>query len=217
MDSQEGGELKGQPALDTPLAEAIRATLMSRYFYAMVIYFVTAVALFANDFVGGVNEKNKVYFTFAVIHLLNAAQFAWSWDEKEFLDWELYPEYINTLEAMLYVFSSTLYGRLYTSTGFSPEFYVCRRLEMVASVLEVGASIGWVMVWYKMFVEKFNTHLLGVPGRGLSLLDPDFHANWSLLLGAGLYVWYNVRVSRVPGDYEVDSLYVYAGQFHIHA
>ena len=214
MDAEESSELKGQD-YDTPFVTALRATLQSRYFYAILVYFVTAVALFANDFVGGVNEKNKVYFTFAVVHLINAAQFAWSWDEKGFLDWELFPEYINTLEAVLYVFSSTLYGHLYTSTGYSPEFYVCRRLEMVASLLEVVASVGWVAVWYTMFREKFGANLLSVPGRGLNLLDPEFHANWSLIVGAGLYVWYNVRVSRVPDDYEVDSLYVYADAVYV--
>lgn len=203
----------------TPFQAALYVTLRSRYFWAMLVYLVTSIALFANDFVGGVNEKNKVYFTFAVIHLVNAAQFAWSWDEKDFLDFELFPEYINVIEAMLYVFSSTLYGHLYTSNdeqaGYTPQYYVCRRLELIASALEVFASVGWIFVWYRMFIEKIGPSLTAVPYRGLSFWDPDFHASWSLVLAAGLYVWYNIKVSKIPGDYEIDRLYLLADGVYV--
>ena len=225
MDSDKDGSLASAAAAgDTsPVSHefnsVLHATLRSRYFWAMLVYLVTSIALFANDFVGGVNEKNKVYFTFAVIHLGNAAQFAWSWDEKSFLDFELFPEYINVIEAMLYVFSSTLYGRLYTSNddqaGYTPEYYVCRRLEMIASALEVFASVGWIFVWYRMFTDKFGPSLTAVPYRGLSLWDPDFHASWSLVLAAGLYVLYNIKVSRIPGDYEIDRLYLLADGVYV--
>ena len=200
--------------VESAFERAFRSTIRSRYFYAMLVYFVTSMALFANDFVGGVNEKNKVYFTFAVIHTINAVQFAWSWDEKGYFDFEMFPEYINIIEGMLYVFSSSLYGRLYASddafAAYTEDFYVCRRLEMIASVLEVAASIGWVIVWYRMYVEKVSTSLTAIPGRGLSIFDPDFHANWSLVLAAAMYVVYNVNVSRQPSDYEVDRLYLFA-------
>ena len=73
-----------------------------------------------------------------------------------------------------------------------------------------AASIGWVIVWYRMYVEKVSTSLTAIPGRGLSIFDPDFHANWSLVLAAAMYVVYNVNVSRQPSDYEVDRLYLFA-------
>jgi hypothetical protein len=121
------------------------------------------------------------------------------------------PEYLNIIEASLYIWSSSLYGHLYITdddnSWYSADFFLCRELELIASVVEILASVGWVMVWYRMFVETVNPSLTAVPGRGLSVYDPDFHANWTLLLGAVLYFIYNLRIYGNPKDYETDYLY----------
>lgn len=195
----------------TPFEKATRNTIHSKYFYAMLVYLVNATAMVANDGVGGVSAKNAVYFVFAIIHLVNAIQFAWSWDTKRWWEFELIPEYLNMIESALYIWSSSLYGHLYITdddnSWYSTDFFICRKLELIASVVEILASVGWIVVWYRMFIETVSPSLTAVPGRGLSVYDPDFHANWTLLLGAMLYFIYNWRVYRNPQDYETDFLY----------
>jgi hypothetical protein len=63
------------PVTLSPFEKATTNTVHSKYFYAMLVYLINAIAMLANDGVGGVDAKNEVYFVFAIIHLVNAIQF----------------------------------------------------------------------------------------------------------------------------------------------
>ena len=101
-------------------------------------------------------------------------------DTKRWWDFELVPEYLNIIESAFYIWSSSLYGHLYITdddnSGYTEDFFFCRKLEIVASAVEIFASIGWIIVWYRMFQENVSPSLTAVPGRGLSIYDPDFQA-----------------------------------------
>jgi hypothetical protein len=167
--------------------------------------------LLNNYFGASADFQNEIYFEFAIVHFVNAFMFAWAWDEKSWTDFEMYPEYLNIIGASLYLWSSTLYGSIrYTNddaSAFTDEYYVCRYIELAAAIVELFAAFGWVFVWYVGYMEKYGSRPFPTPGRGFTLDDPDFHANWTLLCGAILYLVYNIQVLRSPELYSSDELY----------
>ena len=186
-------------------------TVTNRYFFALIIYFGICLGYVLNDYFGNLKIKNQAYISFSISHLINALQFLYSWKNKAWLDVELFPEYLNITSAALYIWSSTLYGRIYADNQngddlvYTDEFFLCRSIELTASLLEVFACFGWCLVWYTMFLSVFG----GVTtiGRGLSLFDPDLYANVSLIIGSILYLVYNIRVILYPYEYEENELY----------
>jgi hypothetical protein len=75
---------------------------------------------------------------------------------------------LNELSELLYMWNSFLYGSNddLASTP-STLFLIERWLELVASFIEMIASVGWVFVW----VHEFNESVLAnsgrpIPGRG---------------------------------------------------
>jgi hypothetical protein len=195
--------------------KALTETLQSRYFYAMLIYLIYAAAMVTNNYIGSEDRENKVYVVFAVIHVIDAFLFLWSWEDKTFTDVETWPEYLNIFGAGLYLWSSTYYDALYviSSNGAvapSLKFYTCRQIELAASTLEVFAAVGWIYVWHKGLIEQFGSDLKSVPGRGFTLYDPDLHANGTLIAGALLYLIYNIDLSRNPRRYDTSTIYTLA-------
>ena len=194
--------------------------ITSRYLYASIVYIVYSVAMVCNNYYGDTTQQNYVYYIFAWVHLINAAMYVYSWDSKGWLDYELFPDYLNCVGAALYLYSATLYDYIYTSNddaaGYSDSFYNCRHVELAAAVVEMFASIGWVLVWYYNFVEKNGPLVKSTTStQGLTPLDPDMHANWSIILGAVFYLAYNIQVSTVVEDFEGNDLYVIGDMFYL--
>ena len=199
--------------------KALNDTVRSKYFYAMAIYLSYAAAMVTNNYYGSEDRENKVYVAFAIIHLIDAFLFLWSWEDKTFYDVETWPEYLNIIGAALYLWSSTFYDSVYVISvdgAFSPsvDFYTCRQIELVASILEVFATAGWIYVWHKGLLERFGKDLKITPGRGCTFFDPDFHANWTLIAGAVLYLIYNIDLSRDARRYDTSTIYTLADIFY---
>jgi hypothetical protein len=201
------------------LWKAACTTFRSRYFYAMLLYLCYATAMVMNNYFGTEDRENTVYVLFGVIHVIDAFLFLFSWEDKRFIDVETWPEYLNIAGSFLYLWSSTTYDNLYEiasdgGVSLSADFFKCRQIELVASILEVLATIGWIYVWHKGLVERFGSDFKTIPGRGYTVYDPDFHASWTLIGGAVLYLIYNIDLSRDPRRYDTSNVYELADIFY---
>ena len=199
--------------------KAACTTFRSRYFYAMLLYLCYATAMVMNNYFGTEDRENTVYVLFGVIHVIDAFLFLFSWEDKRFFDLETWPEYLNIAGSFLYLWSSTTYDNLYEiasdgGVSLSADFFKCRQIELVASILEVLATIGWIYVWHKGLVERFGSDFKTIPGRGYTVYDPDFHACWTLIGGAVLYLIYNIDLSRDPRRYDTSNVYKLADVFY---
>ena len=112
----------------------------------------------------------------------------------------------------IYCFSyrnSLFYGKEYHEDGsFSYGFYVERHLEFCASLIEVIASIGWVLVWYTEYQDKYGRNYYPTPGRGWTCDDPDLSANITIILASVLYLIYNCQINTDEGIEKTNNLYV---------
>jgi hypothetical protein len=202
------------------IQKAIQETLRSRYFYAMLIYLIYAIAMVVNNHVGSVDEANSIYFYFAIVHVVDAFLFLWALDDTSYTNVETWPEYLNIAGSILYLWSSTTYDDVndvsnYNGVLISDVYYRCRLLELIASILEVFAAIGWILVWYKNLIERFGSNLNSTPNRGLSFFDPDLHACWTILVGALLYLFYNIDLSRDPRKFDESNIYAIGDIFYL--
>jgi hypothetical protein len=200
-------------------SKALNATLGSKYFYAMLIYLAYATAMVTNNYLGTEDRENTVYVFFGIVHVFDAILFLVSWEDKLLTDIETWPEHLNIIGSLLYLWSSTTYSNLYDvatdgNISLSSDFYRCRQLELAASILEVFAAAGWIYVWHKGLVERFGTELKSTPGRGFTIYDPDLHANWTLIAGAVLYLIYNIDLTRDPRRYDTSNVYALADIFY---
>ena len=97
---------------------AANKTCTSRYAAACAIYFVYSVAMvIISSPTIAEEDKDKLYFQFAVIHAINAFMFIWSWEDRSYFDKVMIPEYLNVLGAGLY-----LWSRYYFNLDFSMKF-----------------------------------------------------------------------------------------------
>jgi len=224
-EGEEGNNKHMQTNLSTrSWIKCIERTVRSRYFYASAVYVAYSCAMLSNDYVGDTKERNDLYFKFAVVHLIDAFLYLWAWDDKGYLDPYCYPEYLNILGAGLYLWSACLYPLEFSSdddVSNSPtdSFYACRRIELSAAVVEIFASIGWIVTWWWGLKEKYETSnsqsYRMPPGIGLSLEDSDFHACWTIMLAALLYFVYNVQVLDSPERYATNFAYVWGDIFYL--
>jgi hypothetical protein len=211
-------DLQGKES-KTQLRKACSTTFQSTYFYAMLVYFSYTTAMVVNNHKVSEDKANRVYVIFAMVHVIDAFMFLYSWDDKNYTDIETWPEYLNIAGSILYLWSSTYYDSLLDmssngSAAPSQNFYICRKIELIASTLEVFASLGWIYITYKGLFERFGNSLLTIPGRGATIYDPDLHACWTLLVASLLYLWYNIDVSRNSRRYDTSDMYVIADIFY---
>ena len=78
---------------------------------------------------------------FAVVHIISASLYLWSWRDRSWFDIVVFPEYLNHIEAGLYLWSAIWYSKQ-TTLG---DFYTLstHKIEMTAAVIELIASFGW--------------------------------------------------------------------------
>jgi hypothetical protein len=210
----------GNESSNLQLRKACSSTFRSTYFYAMLVYLSYTVAMVVNNHLVSTDKRNRVYVIFAMVHVIDAFMFLYSWDDKTYIDVETWPEYLNIIGSILYLWSSTIYDTLFDTSPNgsetpSPNFYICRQTELIASTLEVFATLGWIYITYKNLLERFGDSLFITPGRGLTIYDPDLHACWTLLVASLLYLWYNIDISRNSRRYDTSEVYVIADIFYL--
>ena len=78
---------------------------------------------------------------FAIVHLISAFLYWWAWKGRSWLDVILIPDYLNHLEAAIYIWSGQWYSREDTLGG--PNTFAVHKLEITAASVELVASFGW--------------------------------------------------------------------------
>lgn len=170
----------------------------SAYFRANVVYLLYALGIIYIDY-GGISlpAQNFGFLILGLVHCCNAAMYVYVWyEERSIKSCFLFPDYLNILGAMLYMYTAILYpyeiGTAADGTRFYTKwFLVVRYLEMVASVVELFAAFGWNYQWIVEYSKAYKADRFQTAGRGLTLDDPDIWANITIVLAASFYVYYN--------------------------
>ncbi len=75
------------------------------------------------------------------MHLISAFLYWWAWVGRSWLDVIMIPEYMNHIEACLYIWSAAWYPR---ETTLGDHYTLAiHKLEMTAATVELVASFGW--------------------------------------------------------------------------
>ncbi|CAF0922588.1 unnamed protein product [Rotaria sordida] len=157
---------------------------------------------------GGVDYTvivNNMYIGLGVLHVVSAALYWWAWRvifheiDHRWNDVIMIPEYLNHIEAALYLWAATWYG---TAANDSSGYYesIIHIVETVAAFVELFASFGWIMSWYRTYTRTI--------GRGYTFDDPDTVAYTFTTLSSFIYITYNIQILQNPEDYGLNDLYV---------
>ena len=162
----------------------------------------------------------KQYIALASVHLVNAFQYMYLWrpwfaaharhHTRLFLACVLLPEWLNVLEASLYLRTATSYARVQAApaclaSSSNPGWERCpgllqlHREELVAALVELLASFVWFWSWLATYARA--------PGRGLTLWDLDCHSSILLVVGSTIYTVYNMQIMRQPESYGSNTLF----------
>ncbi len=76
-----------------------------------------------------------------MVHVISAFLYWWSWYDRTWLDVIMIPEYLNHIEAGLYLWSANWYSKEDTLGGYYT--LAVHRIEMAAAIVELFASFGW--------------------------------------------------------------------------
>jgi hypothetical protein len=196
---------------------ALVSTLTSRYFLAnavyvgyafLIVYVDTVLQPNADDTKGA---KNKLaayglvydaYKVAAIIHVVNAVQYAWSWFPMyTWFSPILIPEYLNVIGSGLYLYTAYLYPNTYSEEIDGPTTMKVHLFETAAAVVELAAAFGWFATWWATFPR-------GKVNRGWTLDDPDLWGNLFIVLPSALYLTYNIQILNDPPSYAENKLYV---------
>jgi len=162
-----------------------------------------------NDY--GLATINKQFIAAGVIHLLSAVMYLFAWYPWMVENWSktttlfrfaiLLPEFLNIIEAAIYIRTADLYApySIVCLTYTCKEYVHLHALELAAASVNFVASVLWLWQWYATFIRG--------PGRGLSPFDVDFYAQLLLLVPSAIYVAYNVQVSNDLESYGPNKLY----------
>ena len=85
---------------------AVKVSCSSRYLAACLVYLAYAIGmvLVCTGYISE-NSKDRIYFEFGIVHMINAWMFVYSWAGKSWTDKVLFPEYLNVIGAGLYMWS----------------------------------------------------------------------------------------------------------------
>jgi hypothetical protein len=76
-----------------------------------------------------------------VVNLVTAFLYWWAWHDRSPFDVVLIPEYLNHIQAVLYLWSALWYARQETIRGYYT--MAVHYIELSASCVELCAAIGW--------------------------------------------------------------------------
>ena len=163
----------------------------------------------------------RQYIALAALHLVNAIQYLWLWrpwfaeNAKRhswfFLACVLAPEFLNILEAGLYLHTSLHYEAVQQTPRCiagpeNPGWYACPELlklhaqELYAALIELVASFLWFWSWTATAEHE-------LPGRGFTLWDLDLHSSVGLIVGSTIYTVYNYQITFQPQSYGSNAVY----------
>jgi hypothetical protein len=137
--------------------------LYSRYMLANIVYLIYAIGILVIDFHPSFNEEstdtspilsksldqsvgtnpvnNRLYIGLGFLHLISAVLYWWAWRGRSWLDIIMIPEYLNLIEAGLYLWSGFWYSKQDTLGGYYT--LAVHKIEMTAAIVELFASFGW--------------------------------------------------------------------------
>jgi len=212
--------------------EASRRTIRSPYFYANIVYLIYASLILVADAHHDLSKEtvNQLFLAAGIVHVVNAAMYCYVWIDAGYSVCNpiLIPDYMNILEALLYLTSACMYpyenspeapttsssstsssspSSSSSSGGADPVLLTIHAIELVAAVVQLVAAIGWVTQWYLTYQR--------VPGRGYTLDDPDVWANLTLVVPSIIYVVYNIQLQFDPLLYETNFVYVTADKLYM--
>ncbi|CAF1935203.1 unnamed protein product [Rotaria magnacalcarata] len=200
----------------------LRKLLGSRYMLANLVYLIYSTGILIINFHPSFNEKsidtsqvlsknldspvninpnvNGYYIGLGVLHLLSASLYLWAWRDRSWFDIVMIPEYLNHIEAGLYLWSAFWYSRQDILGGYYT--LAVHKIELVATTIELIASFGWIMSWYMTYTRTL--------GRGFTLDDPDTIAYLTTTISSLIYVVYNIQINLYPEEYGRNMLYKYS-------
>eukprot|EP01087_Luapelamoeba_hula_P011171 TRINITY_DN3006_c0_g1_i1.p1 TRINITY_DN3006_c0_g1~~TRINITY_DN3006_c0_g1_i1.p1 ORF type:complete len:354 (+),score=60.98 TRINITY_DN3006_c0_g1_i1:70-1131(+) len=201
--------------------DAFFESLQNRYLLANIVYLGYAIGIVYIDYGlptdTDIDYINKLYLGFDCIHLISAFMYMWAWKYFSYVHIIMIPEYLNVVEACLYIGSATLYPKEDTDTYADKYTNRVHNIETAAAVISCVASFGWVGTWWMTYYRTI--------GRGFTLDDPDVFAFLGTLIASIMYVVYNGQVQRYgPDEYftnylytKADILYLTAACFYVFA
>lgn len=86
-------------------------------------------------------RANRTYIVIAVLHLISAFLYWYAWRDRSWLDVIMIPEYLNHLEAVLYLWSAIWYSKEDTLSGYYT--LAVHRIELSGALIEFIACCGW--------------------------------------------------------------------------
>lgn len=227
--------LMGRPNKEKPptdlystfgFAEAAKRTARSPYFYANIVYIVYATLILVADAHPDLSHDtvNKLFLAAGIVHVVNAIMYCYVWIDAGYSVCNpiLIPDYMNILEALLYLTSSCMYpyegaepappsdsssSVSSSSSSTDPVLTMVHVIELVAAIVQLLAAFGWVTQWYLTYQR--------VPGRGYTLDDPDVWANLTLVIPSIIYVVYNIQLQLDPTIYQTNFTYIIADKLYM--
>ncbi|CAF1135297.1 unnamed protein product [Adineta steineri] len=143
---------------------------------------------------------NRVYIGLAALNIVIASLYVWTWRGRSWFDVVLIPEYLNHIQAGLYLWSALLYSKQETLGGYYT--MAVHRIELSASCVELFTSVGWMLTWYIAYTRTL--------GRGFTLDDLDTIAYITTTSNTLMYFIYNLQVYIRPEEYNSNMLFTYA-------
>ncbi|CAF3907702.1 unnamed protein product [Rotaria sordida] len=205
-----------------------KKTLYNRYMIANLVYLGYTIALLVIDFYPGFNSNssdtsitmeesnytisildqpvimneyvNRLYIGLAAVNILVAFLYIIAWRGRSWFDVVLIPEYLNHIQAGLYLWSSLWYSKQTTLGGYYT--MAVHRIELAASCTEICAAIGWMLSWYMTYTRTI--------GRGFTFDDPDTMGYLTTTSNTLMYLVYNIQLNIYPEQYGTNQIYVYA-------
>ncbi|CAF4004540.1 unnamed protein product [Adineta steineri] len=145
------------------------------------------------------NYVNRIYIGLAVWNILVAFLYIIAWRGRSWFDVVLIPEYLNHVQAGLYLWSALWYSKQDTLGGYYT--MAVHRIELSASCVEVCAAVGWMISWYMTYTRAL--------GRGFTLDDPDTMGYLTTTSNTLIYLVYNIQINIHPEQYGINQIFTY--------
>ncbi|CAF4725969.1 unnamed protein product [Rotaria socialis] len=209
------------------LPSCMKKTLRNRFMLPNIIYVGYAIGLLVIDFNENLNTSsnntsganatnaskvrtsildrpiqndpyvNQLYIGLAIVSIIMGFLYCWAWRNRSLFDIVMIPEYLNLVQAGLYLWSATCYSKQDTLGGYYT--MAVRKIELTASVIGLFAAKAWLVSWYMTYTRVF--------GRGYTLDDPDTVSCLATVANAIIYLVYNIQLNVSPEQYETNMLY----------
>jgi hypothetical protein len=77
----------------------------------------------------------------AIVNIIMGFLYFWAWHDRSLFDIIMIPEYLNLIQAGIYLWSATWYSKQDTLGGYYT--MAVHKIELAASVIGLFAAIGW--------------------------------------------------------------------------